>query len=444
MIYSQSNGQELSMLSRKVLIFLFAMLCMGQILFAQQGGTVSREQTLGVKELQADFKQMLEIMELHPARYVFTPETEFDKVIDEQYGKITVPMTVAEFYHLCAGVIHKIRCGHTGLDLPDHFWKKGNHLIFPLPVMIVNDSLMITGSFKDRILAGGQIVNINGKSFETVLGEIQNYISADGFNTTWKIGRLNQRLNIFISVYFNFPEKYEVVYRAAGAEITLTLPATKYTEPEKAAGEMLAYKKMNGDKTAVMTIRSFNYYRKDTVKFFHTVNDFFSKVQSDSIENLVLDLRANSGGDPFCAAHLLSYLERKPFVYYSENYEWCPNLSKPIALKTKAFKGNLFVLVDGLCFSTTGHLAALMKVNKVGTIIGEETGGTYTCNDSGKWFELKNSGLKLRMAQASFKVAAETLPRDKGVTPDFSVHPGTKYLLNGRDIVLEHALHLTN
>ncbi len=430
--------------SKKTLTIL-ALLLSFSPLFSQQTVAFKRQQTIAAKELQEDFKQMLKIIELHPAKYAFTTEAAFEKVISEQYAKITAPMTVAEFFDLCAGVIHNIGCGHTGLDMPDGFWKKGDQLVFPLPISIINDSLIVVQDFDADINVLSQITKINGKPFGDILNRIQNYISSDGFNATWKIARLNQSLNNFLSVYFNFPPQYEVVYRArGGSEKAVTFPAIRYDALKKASApkDMLTYSVLKNDKIALMSIPSFNYYRKDSVKFFHTVNEFFSRVQSDNIQNLIVDFRGNSGGDPFCAAHLLSYLERKPFVYYSEFYDWSRNLSKPIAPKSKAFKGDLYILTDGLCFSTTGHLAALLKVNKVGTIVGDETGGTYTCNDSGRWFELKNSKLKLRMAQQTFKVAAETLPRDKGVLPDFPVNAYSQDVVTGKDVVLEYTLNM--
>jgi len=178
------------------------------------------------------------------------------------------------------------------------------------------------------------------------------------------------------------------------------------------------------------------------VKFFQTINDFFRRVQSQKIKNLILDLRGNSGGDPFCAAHLLSYLSDKPFVYYADDYDWCPQLSKPYPTKKARFTGKLYVLTDGLCFSTTGHLGSLMKINHIGTLIGEEMGGTYTCNDSGKWYELKKTGLGLRMAREAFRTTATSLPRDHGVMPEHVVKPNATSLLAGQDLVLDFALRL--
>lgn len=415
-------------------------------LFSQYNVRFTQQKTFDVKELQGDFKQMVKVMELHPARYVFTSEAEFEKIIKDSYEKITAPMTLGEFFDLCSGVISNIRCGHTGLEMPDKFWNKGDRPVFPLHMSIVNDSLIVTGDFNADIVRSTHIVKINGKSFDEIVNGMRNYISSDGFNQTWKIGRLNERLSSFLSIYFNFPTEYEIGYRTReGSEKSARLQAVKNGELKAVLqkNDPLTYKVLDG-KTALMGIYSFNYYRKDTVTFFQMINKFFGQVESDNIQNLIVDLRGNSGGDPFCAAHLLSYLAKTSFLYYAERYEWCPNLSKPITPKAKAFNGNLYILTDGLCFSTTGHLAALLKVNKIGIIVGDETGGTYTCNDSGKWFELTNTGLKLRMAQQSFKVAAESLPRERGVLPDFSIRPYSDEILREKDVVLEYALSLTN
>jgi hypothetical protein len=412
---------------------------------AQKSTSFRELQRIEPKQLQQDFDQLVTIMQQHPARTVFTSEAEWKTIIDEQKAKLISPMTVPQFFDVCAQVIYRIRCGHTGLDLPDNFWKKGDQALFPIPVMIVNDSIFVRQDTHPEIPKGSHIVKINRNLSNEILTRLQTYISGDGMNTTWKISRLNQSLNNFVSLHFNFVQQYEVTYKTRnGIEKTIALPAVRsgeFSNPQ-ASKEPLTYELLNPGHTAVIGIHSFNYYRKDTVKFYHTINNFFTKVKSDNVKNLILDLRGNTGGDPFSATHLLSYLERKPFIYYGETFDWCKNLSQPYPLKAKRFQGNLYVLTDGFCFSTTTHLLSVMKVNNVGTIIGEEAGGTYTCNDSGKWFELKNSGLRLRMARVSFKTTADSLPRDKGVLPDHVVKMNSGDVLAGRDVVMEYALKL--
>lgn len=396
-----------------------------------------------VQQLKEDFDQVISIMQQHPARTVFTSEAEWATIINEQRSRLNSPMTAAQLFDVCAQVIHRIRCGHTGLDLPDNFWKKGDRALFPIPVIMVNDSIFVRKDFS-QVPKGAHIFKINNMLIDDVVERLQTYISSDGMNRTWKTARLNQSLNNFLSLLFNFPKDYSVTFKtSAGEEKTVSIPAIRsgeFSYPTDAR-KPLTYELLT-DHTAVMGIRSFNYYRKDTVEFYQTINNFFTKVQSDKVENLILDVRGNSGGDPFSATHLLSYLEKNPFVYYGETYEWCRNLSQPYPLKAKRFTGDLYLLTDGMCFSTTTHMLSVMKVNNVGTIIGEEAGGTYTCNDSGKWFELKHSGLKLRMARQSFKTIASTLPRDRGVMPDHPVRVNGQDVLSGKDAVMEYTLRM--
>ena len=162
--------------------------------------------------------------------------------------------------------------------------------------------------------------------------------------------------------------------------------------------------------TGILTIRSFSFY--DSVAGFRLcIDSFFSKVKQQHIHSVILDLRDNSGGDPFCSAYLLAYLAKEPVIYYSESYERYVELAKPISLNSNHFDGNLYTLINGNCFSSTGHLCALMKYYHIGKFIGSETGGTYTCNDNGAYVPFNNTGIMLRIARNSFSVAVKGIPR---------------------------------
>jgi hypothetical protein len=433
------------MLLLRLFSAIFAVVfCIGQSARAQTDQSRPLE-LIRPEKLQADFDEMTAIMQRHPARTVFTSEDEWNEIISLQRARLTSPMSLPQFFDVCAQVIHRLRCGHSGLSLPDEFFQKKDRPMFPLAVSIVNDSLIVRQE-QYPFEAGASLSYINGKPFPEILARLKTYISADGFNTTWTIKRLNQSLNNYLSLYFNFPTEYEIVFTDLndGKQKVITqhsLPFTTINRPS-ASREPLTYEAVKDKSTAVIGIRSFNYYRKDSVKFFRTVNDFFFNAQNDHIRNLVLDLRGNSGGDPFCAVHLLSYLENKPFLYYGETYEWCRSLSELIIPKTHRFHGDLYVLIDGMCFSTTGHLLSVMKLDSVGVMIGEESGGTYTCNDSGKWFELKHSKLRLRMATQTFKTVADELPRERGIVPDYEITPSSMDVINSKDTVFEYAMKL--
>jgi len=116
--------------------------------------------------------------------------------------------------------------------------------------------------------------------------------------------------------------------------------------------------------------------------------------------------------------------------------------AQPIPLADKRFKGNIYILINGGGFSSTGHLCALLKHHKFATFVGTETGGTYTCNDASTEITLKHTRFLLRSARRTFKAAVRGFPKDRGIIPDFVVEQKIEDLLSGKDTVLNYTLSL--
>ena len=82
-----------------------------------------------------------------------------------------------------------------------------------------------------------------------------------------------------------------------------------------------------------------------------------------------------------------------------------------------AFQGKVFLRIDGGSFSGAADLAALIHHLKRGTFIGEETGGGYYGNSSGKLLTvtLPNSGLKLQLPLYGYLTVTKENGTEHGV-----------------------------
>jgi C-terminal processing protease CtpA/Prc len=184
---------------------------------------------------------------------------------------------------------------------------------------------------------------------------------------------------------------------------------------------LLTFDLLEEKSAAILKMNNFNYYQEEE-RFFAFVDSAFNKIYQANIQNLILDLRDNDG-------------VANPYGKYGD-------LAKPIPLADQRFRGNLFILINGKCFSSTAHLCALLKFHNIATFVGSETGGTYTCNDAKTIIPLTNTRLRLQVPQRSFAVAVEGMPKNRGIQPDYPVEPGIEDLIEGRDTILEYTLNL--
>jgi hypothetical protein len=177
----------------------------------------------------------------------------------------------------------------------------------------------------------------------------------------------------YVSIY-GFPENYIVNYALPGRktrEIKALVPAD-FRSVRKAVYKnynhpLLTLKLLEDINNAVLTIPSFIYY--DRVDYFKSFLDSaFLEIKNRRINNLILDVRGNDGGDPFCAVPLFSYLEKEPVKYFAEEYGRYSEFAKPIPLAENHFT-EVYTIIDKYCGSTNGTLCPL-NYHKIGSFAG--------------------------------------------------------------------------
>jgi len=406
----------------------------------------------GVEDLRHDLVQLRKILaEEHACPFDHTPEAEFDVLFEERYRLIDRPMRYEEFFRIAAPLAAKIGCLHTALWMPGRFFELGKDNMFPLRVRLIEGRLVVIGGYggSPEIPVGSVVRSINGQAAGEVFDALRTITSADALSPYFTDSQVEKRFSMFYASVFGFPERYEVAYTPPGGK-TRTIAALK--PADIAAVRKVVFANFDHPpltlelrediRTAIMTVKTFIYY--DRVDYFREFMERgFREIKDKGIENLILDLRGNDGGDPFCAVILYSYLEREPAPYFAEPYGKYAPLAEPVPIPENRFTGSLYTLLDGRCGSTNGHFCALLKYHGLGKFVGTPSGSTYVCN-AGKNSEVRldKTQIILTLGRSSFAAAVEGMDKSRPILPDHPVHETYRDFLDGRDVYLETALEL--
>ena len=405
-----------------------------------------------VEEMRQDFKVLRETLEVeHCCLYDYTSKTEFDNLFDQQYKLIDHPMQPNEFYKILTPITAKIGCGHTAVWMSGGYWEIDPQNLFPLQIRLVGNYVVVSGTYTDEVLvpAGSIILDINGRPVSEIIEEMQTNYAADAFNIYFINAQIERRFPLIYARRFGFPDEYVVTYALPGRKTSETktlIPASNHDVREVVFSNFrhppLEFDVKEGRNLAVLTIPTFIYY--DKVPYFKNfIDSCFTVIKDLNMENLILDLRGNDGGDPFCAAPLFSYLQPEPLPYFSQPYGKYADLADSLSLPENHFTGNLITLMDGRCFSTNAHFCSLIKYHKIGTIVGTPSGGTFTCN-AGKNTQkrLENTSIQLWFGRSSYATAVEGMDKSKPIEPDYYIGESYRDFLTGKDKYMEKAHQL--
>jgi hypothetical protein len=208
-------------------------------------------------------------------------------------------------------------------------------------------------------------------------------------------------------------------------------------------------------------------------------DESFSKIQLLKTKTLIIDLRNNPGGglkeiinlysylsdttyvfiNPFEVSSKTALIQKMPFskspliakilmtpfyapvaffkVHKQENgnYYCSSSLSKPKPINKKAFRGKIYVLINGGTFSAASIISSNLKGSKRATFVGEETGGAYNGTVAGIMPVIKLPHSEINMTIGLLVVAPnhKTPLEGHGIFPDKEITPTITDYINGKD-----------
>ncbi len=404
-------------------------------------------------QLQNDLIFLREhLSDIHPKYHLYTTEEAYDALYETIEKNLGSGLNIGEYYNLISPVIAKTGCSHTGVRLPEKYIRaqhKYNHY-FPVKVFVKDKNAWILGSVngKKYIIPGSEIVSINHVPMENIIVRLLSMIPAEGYNKTTKYFEINRDFGSYFNL-LNNSEQFQIEYREpANTEIhTINIEAVSYESyssgTESNIHQFPEIHPLNLKlSTAIIQIKSFAL--PDVNNYLQLMDSIFREINSKEINSLVIDLRGNQGGHPIFAAILYSFLTSANFTYFQpveEVPEFQP-LYKPMEPAENNFEGNCYVLVDGGCLSTTGHLISLLKYHDRAIFIGEEPGSWFYCNDNSRQFLLPNTHIEVNIPRTTFKTDVKGYNMGDLFNVDYPLTKSVKACIAGQDAWMEFTLHL--
>jgi hypothetical protein len=420
-----------------------------------QSSLYDPDRLYSVSELQSDFKFLQKKLEnKHPNLYLYTSQSEFDNYFDSLYKTIVNPMTELQFYNLVTLLNSKIKDGHT-MMLPGEVavnYHNKNSGFMPLYVIAIDNRLFVkmNCSSNTALKDGDEIVSINGVSTTEIMQQLLIRQVRDGLNETYPHWILSNYFKEYFSFSFGHPASFLIKYKSELNTVALTTIAAlskdsikfykknKYATPPSAKGIIVTTDKET--RTATLTIKSFDKHILKSEygqNFEYAVTDVFNQIQDSNIQYLILDIRNNQGGDFEAGRLLLSYL-------VTEQIEYLPNSSEYRTIKPKAnaYKGKLYILINGGSFSNSGIVSSCLEKTKRGIFIGEETAGNKTIL-SGNAITKVLPYTKIECQIATTKYMIQNTGNDgHGIIPMHYITPTVLNIIRNEDPVMEFVLKL--
>jgi hypothetical protein len=397
------------------------------------------------------------VYEGHPRPFEFASRAEMDGLFAE-IAAMEEPISRWELFRRVAPVIARLGCGHTSLIPGSRYVRAfiGGGSVLPLRGVIINGRLYVSQAYDESAmpLLGQEILSINDFEAHEIIDRLVGSQSRDGFNPALAVYEVNDLFPFHYHLLMERARKFLIrarsevgvrEYRLSAVPTRQVLDEYRRQNPRRNyfhVRSRLEPVVLAESDAAYLGIPSFQGFGRNR----EAMEQFFESIDRQGISHLVIDLRGNTGGDPILATLLLRYLLSEPFHYLDDSNEAVEKFTdfgferydQQIApFRESGYRGDLYVLIDGGSFSQTGQVASMLKVAGIAVFIGQESGGSFSCNDSSTMIEMPHSGFRLKLARTGFETTAQSLPRGRGIIPDVVIQSSIEDLLSGRDPVLE-------
>lgn len=427
---------------------------------------------------------------------------EYDDFCGNQRKLLRDKMNGLEFYRVIAPIVAFTKEGHAAIRLSSndagYLLDYGRYL--PFQIKFINKQAYVINDFDGIKSKGLLLTKVNGKSIDEIIKTFLSVEPDDGYIVTGKYRWIEQN-GYFASYYlrcFGSSPSFTVELTDPKTNRSLVLDKVRgvhYAErirlwKENTPPSVINYPAAKIEflpetNTAILTFNTFDtIFRDEKFDFKGFTEKAFDEIRTRGVEYLIIDIRKNDGGEEGLEDYVFAFLTNKPYTKYryvqtlATTYSFLDytnfntknkktrleatlkdehqlasdgrllrrnDLLIPAKPRADAYSGKLYVLTSGLTFSGGSEFASIIKGNRQATFIGEETGGGYYGNTSGKFLQLTlpNSRISIRIPLLKFvlEVSGDT-PFGRGVIPNYQVQPTIDEYLNNIDAEMNYVLKL--
>lgn len=363
--------------------------------------------------------------------------------------------------------------------------------------------ILFSGTSDASLQPGWELTHINGRPMDSIASILRKHFWSDGYNEIAKNQVVQgSTFCLFYYLIIEQPEKFRLSFKTvSGEEREVTVAAQRLQQNEANFKKNPVNKKMvsyygkkkktwhvlfpkDVKKTAILQVYGFGgKNQNDGDQARAAMKSFMDKAMKNisrrGITNLIVDVRGNSGGWDTQGVELFTYLMKSdsPVYYYKRLHavtdsseflkysdlseedkknvkkelraeadgtftmrqEYNPDLKLQYP-KPNRFKGQLYILTYYRSASTTSEFIAVCKSNKVGILVGEESGGCYEGGNGASFITMTLPHSKISVSTPLIYYQNAVVPvelKGRGTIPDYQVPETVDDMLKGRDRVME-------
>ncbi len=428
---------------------------------------LATSQRLSKTDLVTDLQFLSEAVEKgHPVNYQRLEKINFDSLISVVQLYYPDSLTWRDYEATIREAIWELGCVHTTLTHnPTRQKDSIRQGYFPLRVFTDGMQLFVLELFKDslnEIPKSTKITSINGVSSRDLLVKMLRFKASDGKSKDFGIEILNKNFAALYYLYFGSFATYDLeyiqenearIFKVSGVDQkVLKSKENAIYIPESAVlirkGKQAAFYLLPD---SVYYLRLDAFSRNKYKAFYKSI---FKYMYLHGNHDLILDLRANLGGNRINVEELLSYLVQdkikytivrphenmKPFLV-NENkkrfqmsyifYDYLDVFKKEkrtdgvafvyqIKPKKKVYEGSISIFVNGYTASSSTVTASYLRQYRNALIFGQQTAGGEFFNYGGSYPSLILPQSQIGVKTGTYKyIIGKVGANPNGIIPDY-------------------------
>jgi Peptidase family S41 len=479
------------------------------LLFSVTGNpqSIQSAKTLTSTELNKDFEVLKGVLlNYHPGLYRFQDSSTVANLFNNLEQQLKSDLSLSEAYLLFSKFTASLKCGHTFCSFynqsgstKDSLFNKKDKV--PFTFFLFDKKMFVEKNVSDNeeLKQGTEVLEINNVPVAIIIDTLIQYVKGDGNNNLKRLNDLNlsglgkfEAFDIFYPLLFPpINNSYSLKVKQTDKTSILTINVypvsrterfslieSKYGKQPSSLDDLWDFKILDNE-TGYLKIGTF-VTNKLTIDWKKFLSNAFDELAENNIQNLIMDIRGNEGGDdevnlvlgkklakrqiefpafkellryenvsdefrPYLNTWDKSFYNRSGQLIKLENgfYTWRKDRGNSIIKQnSRAFQGNTYLLVDAANSSATFFLTAGLQQNKIATIVGSETGGNLKGTNGGQLFflSLPNSKIEIDIPLIGYYPLTEQ--PDKGINPDIEIVLTSSDIFSGKDKVLDKTLEL--